>query len=125
MKYFYAEKDGRCYRFTTKQARTDAISDNGFKAITAPEALKMFGYTDSASRRVIKAFDYRKLPETNFDRILSEKSICEYTNISVTVSIGSLACYALSPTMVPEDDFEAVVRFIKNVHSMESQEAGG
>lgn len=63
MKYWYAKHSGRCYKFPNKSARATAVKDSGFIALTAVEAMKQFGYTDSTSTRVIKAYFYVMLPE--------------------------------------------------------------
>lgn len=126
MKYWYAKANGHCCRFPSKSARTTAIKDSGFVALTAVEALRQFGYTDDASRRVIKAYDYVTLPERKpaaYPR--SECSIGELTKAETPVSIGELVYYALSPDVVPEEDYEAVRRFIHRVYSLRLDTAEG
>ena len=54
MKNFYASLNGKCYAFQEKSARDEAVKKQGYKPLTAAEAMKQFGYTDSCSRRVIK-----------------------------------------------------------------------
>ena len=54
MKNYYAKCKGKCYAFSDKGSRDTAVNDYGFEKITATQALKEFGYTDSASRHVIK-----------------------------------------------------------------------
>ena len=118
MKYWYAKNGGRCYKFPNKSARTIAIKDSGFTALTAVEAMRQFGYTDSTSTRVIKAYNYVVLPERKPAAYLrGENSIAALTKAETTVSIGDLAYYALSPDIVPEEDYEAVRRFIHMVYS--------
>lgn len=60
-KNYYASKKGVCYSFQGKGARDAAVSEGGYKPLTAAEAMKQFGYTDSCSQRVIKCI--RVLPE--------------------------------------------------------------
>lgn len=40
MKYWYAKNDGRCYKFPNKVARSTAVKDSGFVALTAAEAMR-------------------------------------------------------------------------------------
>lgn len=61
MKNYYASKNGECYAFRVKIARDAAVSKQGYKSLTAAEAMKQFGYTDSCSCRVIKCI--KVLPE--------------------------------------------------------------
>lgn len=126
MKYWYAKQNGRCYKFTNKSARTTAIKDSGFTALTAVEAMRQFGYTDSISTRVIKAYDYATLPERKpAAQLRGECSISELTKVETPIHIGDLAYYALSPDVVPEEDYEAVRRFIHRVYVMRLNMAGG
>lgn len=126
MKYWYAKQNGRCYKFTNKSARTTAIKDSGFTALTAVEAMRQFGYTDSTSTRVIKAYDYATLPERKpVAQLRGECSISELTKVETPIHIGDLAYYALSPDVVPEEDYEAVRRFIHRVYVMRLNMAGG
>lgn len=125
MKFWYAKNNGRCYKFPNKNARSTAVKDSGFIALTAAEAMRQFGYTDSTSTRVIKAYDYVMLPERKPAAYLrGECSISEFTKIETSISIGDLAYYALSPDVVPEEDYEAVRRFIHRVY-MRLNMAGG
>ena len=126
MKYWYAKHSGRCYKFPNKSARATAVKDSGFIALTAVEAMKQFGYTDSTSTRVIKAYFYVMLPERKPAAYLrGESSISELTKVETPVSIGDLAYYALSPDIVPEEDYKAVRRFIHRVYVMRLNMAGG
>lgn len=61
MKNYYASKDGKCYAFCVKVARDAAVSKQGYTPLTAAEAMKQYGYTDSCSHRVIKCI--KVLPE--------------------------------------------------------------
>lgn len=54
MKNYYASLNGKCYAFQGKIARDEAVNRQGYKPLTATDAMKQFGYTDSCSRRVIK-----------------------------------------------------------------------
>ena len=126
MKFWYAKNGGRCYKFPNKAARTTAVKDAGFTVLTATEAMRQFGHTDSTSTRVIKAYDYVVLPEKKpaaYPR--GENSITALTKAQTPVSIGDLAYYALSPDVVPEEDYEAVRKFIHRVYSMRLNPAGG
>ena len=126
MKFWYAKSNGRCYKFPNKAARAIAVKDAGFTALTATEAMRQFGYTDSTSTRVIKAYAYVVLPERKpaaYPR--GENSIAALTKAQTPVSIGDLACYALSPDVVPEEDYEAVRKFIHRVYSMRLNMSGG
>lgn len=126
MKYWYAKNDGRCYKFPNKVARSTAVKDSGFVALTAAEAMRQFGYTDSTSTRVIKAYNYVVLPERKpaaYRR--NESSTVALTKSEIPVSIGDLAYYALSPDIVPEEDYEAVRKFIHRVYYMRLNIAGG
>ena len=126
MKFWYAKNGGRCYKFPNKAARTTAVKDAGFTVLTATEAMRQFGHTDSTSTRVIKAYDYVVLPEKKpaaYPR--GENSITALTKAQTPVSIGDLACYALSPDVVPEEDYEAVRKFIHRVYSMRLNLAEG
>ena len=126
MKYWYAKHSGRCYKFPNKSARATAVKDSGFIALTAVEAMKQFGYTDSTSTRVIKAYDYATLPERKpAAQLRGECSISELTKVETPIHIGDLAYYALSPDVVPEEDYEAVRRFIHRVYVMRLNMAGG
>lgn len=61
-KHFYAmseHDDGKtCFKFKSKAERAKAMEQNELIALTAAEAMKRFGYTDSTSRRVIKAEEW-------------------------------------------------------------------
>lgn len=61
MKNYYASKNGECYAFRVKPARDEAVSKRGYTPLTASEAMKQYGYTDSCSRRVVKCI--KVLPE--------------------------------------------------------------
>ena len=51
--------DGKtCFKFKSKAERAKAMEQNELIALTAAEAMKRFGYTDSTSRRVIKAEEW-------------------------------------------------------------------
>lgn len=58
-KFYYAmtgHDDGAtCFRFRSLKERTEVIEQCNLIPITAAEAMKRFGYTDSASRRVIES----------------------------------------------------------------------
>lgn len=62
IKYFYAMSghDGgkTCFKFKSKEERAEAMEHSELIPLTAAEAMKRFGYTDSASRRVIKAEEW-------------------------------------------------------------------
>lgn len=60
-KHYYASKKGECYAFQSKAACDAAVQEQGYVALTASEAMKQFGYTDSCSRRVIRCI--KVLPE--------------------------------------------------------------
>ena len=47
-----------CFKFKSKAERAEAMEQNELIPLTAAEAMKRFGYTDSASRRVIKAEEW-------------------------------------------------------------------
>ena len=126
MKYWYAKQSGRCYIFTNKSDRTTAVKDAGFTVLSAAEAMRQFGYTDSTSTRVIKAYNYVVLPERKpaaYQR--NESSTVALTKSEIPVSIGNLAYYALSPDIVPEEDYEAVRKFIHRVYYMRLNMTGG
>lgn len=55
MKYYYAKVNGNCYKFKSKPARDAAVAKFNYTPLTATEAMREFGYTDDASRRVIRA----------------------------------------------------------------------
>ena len=61
-KHFYAmsRHDGgkSCFKFKSKAERAESMEQNELIPLTAAEAMKKFGYTDSASRRVIKAEEW-------------------------------------------------------------------
>lgn len=61
MKNYYASKNNECYAFRVKIARDAAVQKQGYKPLTAAEAMKQFGYTDSCSLRKIKCI--KVLPE--------------------------------------------------------------
>lgn len=61
IKNYYASKNGECYAFLDKAARDVAVRDKAYTPLTASEAMKQFGYTDSCSCRVIKCI--KVLPE--------------------------------------------------------------
>ena len=54
-KKFYAKAAifGPCYSFPNKEVRDLAVRYRKLIPLTAAEAMKQFGYTDSCSRRVI------------------------------------------------------------------------
>lgn len=81
MKYWYAKVNGRCYKFKNKQARDIGVTKFSYIALTAPEAMKQFGYTDSASRRVIRAEEV--LPET--EKAIIEEDIFSRADIKVFI----------------------------------------
>ncbi len=54
MKNYYAKFKGKCYAFNDKGSRNTAVDEYGFELITASQALRQFGYTDSCSHRVVK-----------------------------------------------------------------------
>lgn len=88
--------------------------------------MRQFGYTDSTSTRVIKAYNYVVLPERKpaaYQR--NESSTVALTKAEIPVSIGDLAYYALSPDIVPEEDYEAVRKFIHRVYYMRLNMVGG
>lgn len=62
LKYFYAMTghDGgkTCFKFKSKRERAEVMEQNELIILTAAEAMKKFGYTDSTSRRVIKAEEW-------------------------------------------------------------------
>lgn len=60
-KNYYARNKGECFAFQDKAARDAAVREQGYEPLTASEAMKQFGYTDSCSRRVIKCI--KVLPE--------------------------------------------------------------
>ena len=52
-KHYYATFKDKCYAFTKRIHRDSAVSAYEFTKITAYEALRQFGYTDSCSKFVI------------------------------------------------------------------------
>lgn len=54
MKSYYAKYKGKCYAFNDKGGRNTAVEEYRFELMTACQALRQFGYTDSRSLRVIK-----------------------------------------------------------------------
>lgn len=59
MKTYYAKYKGKCYGFKRKIHRDSAVGAYGFESLSAYQALREFGYTDSCSRYVI---DYIEVP---------------------------------------------------------------
>ena len=58
-KWYYAMAgqggNATCFKFKSKKERAQIIGLCGLVPLTAAEAMKKFGYTDDASRRVIAA----------------------------------------------------------------------
>ena len=54
MKNYYAKFKGECYAFNNKGSRDTAVNEYGFEKLTANQALRGFGYTDSCSSYVVK-----------------------------------------------------------------------
>lgn len=54
MKNYYAKFKGTCYVFNNKSSRDTAVNEYGFEKLTAYQALREFGYTDSCSHYVVK-----------------------------------------------------------------------
>lgn len=58
MKNYYAKHKGKCFAFQDRKLLSCALNTYGFEPIKQAEALRQFGYTDSASRYVI---DYQAI----------------------------------------------------------------
>lgn len=54
MKNYYAKFKGKCYAFNNKGSRDTAVNEYGFEKLTAYQALREFGYTDSCSQYVVR-----------------------------------------------------------------------
>lgn len=54
MKNYYAKFKGTCFAFNNKGSRDTAVTEYGFEKLSAQQALREFGYTDSCSRHVVK-----------------------------------------------------------------------
>lgn len=60
MKHYYAIFKDKCYAFARKIQRDSAVAAYGFTKITAYQALRQFGYTDSCSQYVVKCINVPK-----------------------------------------------------------------
>ncbi len=77
MKNYYAKFKDMCYAFNNKGSRDTAVNEYGFEKLTASQALREFGYTDSCSHFVVRCTAIPCSTPLELRNALSEVTKCK------------------------------------------------